>query len=212
MRVTNIRLRRMLAVIVNGLPAAGKTTLSRRLAPLLGLPLFGKDAVKETLADILGVTPPAGSTLRQWNLALGAATNESLWTLLGESQRGAVIESPYLAHVRHLVVAGLARAGVAHDDVHEVWCDVPLELARLRFDERAPVRHPIHFDDQDKSTEWAHWATVAEPLCIGTLHHVDTTTRPPDEVIAALARTILSGGHPQVDPGLILTTRRRCDN
>lgn len=41
-------------ILVNGLPATGKTTLARRIATDLRLPLLAKDAIKETLFDTLG--------------------------------------------------------------------------------------------------------------------------------------------------------------
>ena len=50
-----------LIVLVNGAPASGKTTLSRRLAGDLGLPLLAKDAIKEVLYDTLGAPDRARS-------------------------------------------------------------------------------------------------------------------------------------------------------
>ena len=43
-------------VIVNGLPASGKTTLVERLSKDLGSPAFSKDDFKELLADTIGFT------------------------------------------------------------------------------------------------------------------------------------------------------------
>jgi predicted kinase len=180
----------VLAVIVNGVPGAGKTTLAPRLARALDLPLFAKDAVKETIADMLGVDPPPGMAPLAWSGYLGAATSEAIWTLLGTSGRGAVLEAPMLAHTRTLVTAGLGRAGVALDEIHEVWCDVPLEVAMARYYARAADRHPIHCDYLDKSAQWAEWATLAEPLGFGTLHRVDTSAAVPDSAIAALSAQI----------------------
>lgn len=176
-------IRRVLIVLVNGLPGAGKTTLARALGPALGLPVFVKDAVKERLADLL-----PGEVSPEWSRALGRASIELMWTLLADSAPGAVLESPWLSHIRHLPIEGLARAGVAVETTHEVWCDLPLELARSRYLERAAGRHPIHRDtSSDNYARFAAWSRYAEPIGAGTVHRVDTS-RPVD--VAALAARI----------------------
>jgi hypothetical protein len=55
----------------------------------------------------------------------------------------------------------------------EVWCEVPVEVARNRFENRYP-RHPIHgrlLDDE----EWAIWRQNGVPLGIGAVLVVDST-------------------------------------
>ena len=70
-----------LVIVVNGLPATGKTTLARRLATDLHLPLLAKDVIKETLFETLGWSD------RAWSRQLGAATMALLYKLLEEQLR-----------------------------------------------------------------------------------------------------------------------------
>jgi predicted kinase len=128
-------------VLVNGLPGAGKTTLARPLSRCLGLPLFSKDTIKEAHADVLGSAPPPGLTQRRWNARLGAAASETMWSLLADSPAGAVLESSWPVPYHHFVTAGLRRAGPGRPV--QIWCDVPVEVARGRFERRHP-RHPVH--------------------------------------------------------------------
>ncbi|MFC5831296.1 AAA family ATPase [Nonomuraea insulae] len=161
-----------LVVLVNGLPGSGKSTLARAFGRELGWPVFSKDALKETLADML--ERPGGVSEAEWSRRLGAAAGESLWTLLATAGRGAVLESPWLAPLRPVVVAGLARAGVeVGPAVREVWCDVPVELARRRYEER--VRHVVHREREVGDERWRDWAAGARPLGLGPVFRLDTS-------------------------------------
>ena len=83
-------------LIINGLPASGKSTLGSALAPLLGLPLFSKDLLKEIMFD------QAGWRDRAWSQRVGRAAWELLWTIAEQelrASRSVAIESNFVPAV-----------------------------------------------------------------------------------------------------------------
>lgn len=183
-------------VLVNGLPGSGKTTLAGPLAARLGAPWLSKDAVKEALADAVGQgAPPLAATSVVGAPVVGAAAMEAVWRLAAAPLPRVVVESWWF-RPRDLdhALRGLATAGA--DAVVEVWCDVPPDVARGRYESR-PGRHPVHADDRDLTAEWATWSAGAAPLALGPVVRQDTT-RPVDVGALALrVTTALSGRDPR---------------
>jgi len=174
-------------VLVNGVPGAGKTTLARQLAVELGRPLLSKDVVKERASD---VRVSAGDEVP--GSVLGAAAMECLWGVLRDSPAGGVLESCWRrgrdeGHVR----SGLDRAGLTPASSVEVWCDVPLAIARERdtVRRRRGGRHPVHGAGIDQ--EWAQWRG-AGPLGLGRVLTVDTSAPVPPARLVDLALRIRS--------------------
>ncbi|GAA1033438.1 hypothetical protein GCM10009557_35160 [Virgisporangium ochraceum] len=123
-----------------------------------GLPGSGK------MADVVPAVP--GS-------ALGMAASDMMWNLAA-AMSGTVILETWWFRPRDLpfVEAGLRRCDPT--SVIEAWCDVPPHVAKSRYGARH--RHRIH-DDQGKLADaWPRWETEAEPLGVGPVVRVDTST------------------------------------
>jgi predicted kinase len=149
-------------VLVNGLPASGKTTLASRLATHLSVPRVSKDTLKELFADAF----PAVSTS-----SLGRIAMETAWSLTAETPGTVILESWWFKpRDLDLVQAGLRRVRPA--TVVEIWCEVPADLAHQRC--LARDRHAVHQDAQRLASCWDDWATRAEPLGVGLTVRVRT--------------------------------------
>jgi predicted kinase len=156
-----------LVVVVQGPPAAGKTTVARALAAQLRLPLIAKDTIKEALFDGLG----AGNL--EWSRRLGEATYLALLALVEDSiEAGAslVLEGNF---VRGGELE--ARLAALHARFVQVHCSAPLQLLVERYESRD--RHPGHVDTQRiEALREAVEAGRHEPLDLpGETIRVDTS-------------------------------------
>jgi hypothetical protein len=132
-------------VVISGLPASGKTTLGRRLAPALNLPLIDKDDILDRLFEAKGVGNAAWRRtlsresdviLQQEATSSNGAVLASFWRLPGmPSDSGTPTD--WLDAPSHHVV--------------NVHCACDLEVAASRFLQRR--RHPGHLDGESSSTE-----------------------------------------------------------
>jgi predicted kinase len=156
------------ALLINGPPASGKTSLGLRLASLLTLPFLSRDTVKEPLFDVLG-TPD-----RETNRALGRASLEIIWSVIADfpDEVNVIVEAWFGAPPYDDVMAGLRRARIG--GVAELWCHAPGDVLAARYAERVGQRHPGH-PDASYAPELALLAPQVAAMGIGPVFAVDTS-------------------------------------
>lgn len=156
------------AVLVNGIPASGKSTVSRGIAERMGWPLLALDTIKNPFLEVLG----GGD--REFNRTLGRASYQAIWSVVGEAPAGTVfvVDAWFGFQPRQVLEDHLQRAGV--EQTAEIWCHAPGEVLaeryRARLDQR-PAGHP----GAAYLPELIELAKRAEPLRRGPLFDVDTT-------------------------------------
>jgi glucokinase len=157
------------AVLVNGVPASGKTTVARGIGARLGLPVLGLDAVKEVLFEELGHRDAD----RAWGRALNRASIRSIWALVEGFPPGSivVIDAWFRLPPHDIVLRDLEGAGV--DRWVEVWCQAAPGTLVARY--RARVRHEGHPSPEDYVAELDELARVATPMALSPVLAVDTT-------------------------------------
>ena len=154
-------------VVVNGVPGSGKTTLARRLSAATVLPHLSKDRLKDHLASTMSTEPSPAE--------LSSLAGRVMWELVAAHPSGAIVETWFGPTGREAVEQGAARAGIDRHRVLEVWCEVPIDLARDRF--RARLGTPGRSSWLDAAgREDAYWAELSdtEPLGLARLRRVST--------------------------------------
>ena len=155
-------------MLVNGVPASGKSTVARGLAQRLSYPLLALDTVKEALFGQLGTGD------RDYNRKMGRASYAAIWALVSEFPRDAVVVvdawfgfqpiDVLRDHLRHADIAGVV----------EVWCHAPSDLVARRYAERCLTRHAGHLG-LEYVPELRELAATALPTRLGALIDADTS-------------------------------------
>jgi len=156
------------AVLVNGIPATGKTSIARAIGARLHLPVFSLDNVKEALFEELGTEDGD----REHGRALGRASMLAIWSIVAEFQPDAsvVVEAWFRKPPHDVVLRGLERAGI--ERWVEVWCHASPDVLAARYTAR--TRHPGH-PPASYAAELAELALVAQPMALGEVLSVDTS-------------------------------------
>ncbi|MEI9420070.1 ROK family protein [Mesorhizobium sp. Cs1299R1N1] len=173
------------AVLVNGIPASGKSTVSRGIADRIGWPLLALDTVKNPFLEVLGGAD------REFNRTLGRASYQAIWSLVGDAPAGStfIVDAWFGFQPRQVLEDHLRKAGVEH--TVEIWCHAPGEVLAERYGARLGQRLPGH-PGAAYIPELIELAKRAEPLRRGPLFDVDTTQPIDFDAIAAWLRATLA--------------------
>lgn len=130
----------MFCILVAGMPAAGKSTLAKRLSRELGLPMFSKDAIKETLYDTLGFSS------REEKVRLGVAANEIMLKSAGSCfacGQSCILENNFETATNPRLHAMLQESG-ARPIVVMLGGEMRAIYARYARRDQSPDRHRGH--------------------------------------------------------------------
>ena len=169
------------AVLVNGIPASGKSTISRAIADATGWPLLTLDTIKNPFLEQLG----GGDRL--FNRTLGRASYEAIWALVRDAPEGAtfIVDAWFGFQPRELLETHLDMAGVVA--TAEIWCHAPAEVLAARYAARLDDR-PAGHPGADYIPELIQLVSRAEPLRRGPTLDLDTTIPAEFDRIAAWLR------------------------
>ncbi|TFZ50974.1 AAA family ATPase [Serratia proteamaculans] len=153
-------------ILVNGIPASGKSTLARALAQHFGLPYLSLDGIKEPFMARLD------NVDREFNRRLGYAAYQAIWSMVAQAPQRCiyVIDAWYGFQPRELLRQYLREAGVTQ--ALEVWNQISAELATERYAARLGQRSAGH-PGAEYLPELRALAERAMPMAIGPVIRVD---------------------------------------
>jgi glucokinase len=155
-------------VMVNGVPASGKSSVARALADAMGWPILALDTIKN---PFLATLPPGD---RLFNRTLGRASYAAIFDLVADAPPGStfIIDAWFGFQPVEMLEDGLARAGVA--DLAEVWCHAPPQTVGNRYAARLALR-PAGHPGAEYVPELVALAERAMPTGLAPRLDVDTT-------------------------------------
>lgn len=173
------------AVLVNGVPASGKSTIARTISEATGWPLLGLDTIKEGLFAHLGMGD------RDYNRKLGKASYQAIFASIADFPRGstAVIDAWFGFQPLEILQEHILRAGL--DRIVEVWCHAGPDVIGARYLARVGERPGGHLG-ADYVPELIALAARARPLGPFLTIDVDTTSPIQADALELQVREALS--------------------
>lgn len=160
--------KRKTVILVNGVPASGKSTVARQIGDALGWPVLSLDTVKQPFLDAL---PPGD---RLFNRTLGRASYRAMFDVVRDAPVGSgfVLDAWFGLQPVECLAEALEGAGVL--GCVELWCEAPPGEIGRRYADRAGRRGPGH-PGLDYVPELIDLARRATPTGLVPARRQDTT-------------------------------------
>lgn len=169
------------AVLVNGVPASGKSSVAEALSRRTGWPILSLDTVKNPfLIEFAPVDRPT-------NRRFGYASFDAIFDMIGQHAPDAtvIIDAWFGFRPPEALLAGLDRAGITQ--AVEVWCHARPEVVAGRYAARVGTR-PAGHPGLDYVPELERLATNAKSLGLFPSISVDTEQALDDAALEAEVR------------------------
>lgn len=153
-------------VLVNGVPASGKTTVTHQLSERFSLPILTIDGIKEPfMAQFSEID-------RAFNRKLGCAAYDVIWSIIRHAPAGCpfLVDAWFGFQPKEKLVDYLKKAGVTQ--ILEVWNAVTPDVAVARYAQRLGERRVGH-PGEEYLPELAVLAANAEPMALGPVFHFE---------------------------------------
>ncbi len=154
-------------VLVNGVPASGKSGVAHGLSRVTGWPVLALDTIKNSfLTEIEGIDRP-------FNRKLGRASMKAMFAILDDLPAGStmIMDAWFGFQPRDFVGPLIEASGAVA--ITEIWCTAPPEVIGARYGERTGSR-PAGHPGAEYVPELIALAARAEPSRFGPVLELHT--------------------------------------
>lgn len=175
-------------ILVNGVPASGKSSVAHKIANHFNLTYLSIDTIKEPfMATVKDYN-------REINRELGKAAYNVIWDIIKQApdNHTFVIDAWFGFQPREMLINYLNDSGV--ETVIELWNNISGLTAAQRYEDRIPYRsdkHPKH----EYLPELASLAERAKPMSIGDVIIVDQNKPIEMKTLFANVSSLLANPH-----------------
>ncbi|MCE6075885.1 ROK family protein [Agrobacterium vitis] len=154
-------------VMVNGVPASGKSAISHKLAGETGWQVLSLDAIKDPFLELIADVD------RPFNRILGRASYKSIFSIIRNAAPGTtfIVDAWFGFQPADVLKEHIAMAGITQ--IIELWCHAPAETIGERYRSRLENRLPGH-PGASYIPELIELAQNAKPIGLGPVLDINT--------------------------------------